>query len=451
MIADKNAENDNELIDRLYGFICQHFNIADNKNELAYLKSFSVNLTYLKKNKSIDSNKDTVKIQTITRLFIMNVSKYLNLPLYRDYELFQSLSSHLERIFNDGFTSSIEDDEINKIVEKYSDIKKAVIENIGTLQQYVSRTISNEEISYIVIYICASIEKMRTQTATCNVILICNSGIGTSQLLKSRLLERFNLNIVNVLPKHRLKDSSDDDVDFVVSTVDLGNTDIPYIKISPQITDGDFLRMRKMIDKYGRIDSMKFYKNDYLDIISKIKPVINNEEILDVIKESLRNYFAQKNKVVMSLSGLLTEEFIQIDVQADTWEEAIEKASQNLLNKGYITQNYVYSMIKNVKQNGPYIVISEGFAIPHSSIEQGSMKLGFNLVRLKDPVQFNAGIYDPIKYVCVISAVDAERHVNALFNLISLLQICEFKEALNKAKSSKEMANVIRTFEKRIQ
>ncbi|MDV3428711.1 MAG: PTS sugar transporter subunit IIA [Bacillota bacterium] len=447
----KNSDAGNKLIERLYKLVFQHFNFEDNENELAYMKGFSSSLTYLKKNNNLDSSKEIVKIQTITRLFIMNVSKALNLPLYRDYELFQSLSNHLERIFNDGFVNFTENDEINVILEKYDDIKKVVTENIDIIEQYVNRTITAEEISYVVIYICASIEKMKTQTTMCNVILICNSGIGTSQLLKSKLLERFDFNIINVIPKHRLKDSLSSQVDFIISTVDLEDIDIPYIKISPQVTDSDFLRMRKLIDDYGFNNSEKLNKNDYSDIISKIKPIVNNQELLDVIKEGLNNYFSKKNKVVLSLSNLLTEEFIQLDVEADTWQQAIVKASENLLNKGYINNNYVESMIKNVEENGPYIVISEGFAIPHSAIDEGGLRLGFNLVRLKKPVVFNAGIFDPIKYLCVINAVDNEKHLNALFNLINLLQICEFKEALNKAESSKDAAKIIELFERRIQ
>lgn len=447
----KKNDANNKLIERLYSLVCQHFNIVYDENELSYMKNYSINLTYLKKNNNVDGCKEIVKIQTITRLFIMKVSKSLKLPLYRDYELFQSLSNHLERIFNDGFTNFAENDEINVIVEKYNDIKNVVTENIDTLEQYVNRTITDEEIAYIVIYICASIEKMKTKTTMCNVILICNSGIGTSQLLKSKLLERFDFNIINVIPKHRLKDTLSSEVDFVISTVDLENEDVPFIKISAQVTDSDYLRLRKMVDDYGCINSAKLGKNDYSDIITKIKPIINNEEILDAIKEGLNNYFAKKNKVALSLSNLLTEDFIQVDVEADTWQQAIEKASENLFKKGYINKNYIKSMIKNVEQNGPYIVISEGFAIPHSAIDEGGNKLGFNLIRLKNPVVFNAGILDPIKYVCVINAIDKEKHLNALFNLINLLQLCEFKDALNKAETSKDMAQVIQMFERRIQ
>lgn len=440
----------NDFIERLYLLICQHFNLVYNESELAYLKNFSSNLIYLKKNDYVDRSKEIVKIQTITRLFIMNVSESLNFPLYRDYELFKSLSNHLQRIFNEGIINTSEIDEINVILEKYDDIKKIVTENVDILEQYMNRAITEEEISYIVIYICASIEKMKTQKIVCNVILICNSGIGTSQLLKSKLLERFDFNIINVIPKHKLKDQLNDQVDFIISTVYLEETELPYIKISPQLTDSDFLRMKKMISDYGHLNSIKFDKNEYAEIVEKLKPVVNDNELFDVIKASVKDFFAKKNSVPLSLSNLLTEEFIQVDINASTWQEAIQKASENLLQKGYINENYVQSMIKNVEQNGPYIVISEGFAIPHSAIDEGSIKLGFNLIKLKDPVVFNAGILDPIKYVCVMNAVDNEKHLNALFNLVNLLQISEFKEALNKAKSSKDLARVIEIFEKRI-
>lgn len=448
---NSNTNINNKLIERLYKLICQHFKLQFNQNELEYLQKFSKKLKYSKKNNSVDLSKEIVNIQVITRKFIMKVSKFLNIPLYRDYELFKNLSNHLQRIFNNGFDSFTEYEEINAILEKYDNVKRAVTENINILEHYVNRKLTYEEISYIVIYICASIEKIKSQTTACNVILICNSGIGTSQLLKLKLLERFNFNVVNVLPKHRLKDSLNSEVDFVISTVDLEDIDVPYIKISLQLSDSDFLRVRKMIDDYGSINSTKFVKNDFSDIMEKIEPVINNDEILSVIKESLNNYFNKKNKVCLSLSNILTEEFIQVDVKASTWKEAIEKASVNLVEKGYINNNYVKSMIKNVEKNGPYIVLSEGFAIPHAAIDEGSMKLGFNLIRLKNYVNFNAGILDPVKYVCVISAVDDEKHLNAFFNLINLFQISEFKEALNNAKNSKDMAKIIQVYERRIQ
>lgn len=314
----------------------------------------------------------------------------------------------------------------------------------------MNRKITEEEVSYIVIYICAAVEKMKTQKMVCNVILICNSGIGTSQLLKSKLLERFDFNIVNIIPKHKLKDQIDGQVDFIISTVYLENEDIPYIKISPQLTDSDFLRMKKMISDHGKIKSDKYEKKEYSAVIDKIRAVVNNEELFNDIQLTVREFFVKKKSLPLSLSNLLTEDFIQVDVEAENWKEAIEKASKNLLEKGFIKEDYIKSMIENVEKNGPYIVISEGFAIPHSEIDEESNKIVFNLIKLKEPVVFNAGILDPIRYVCVVNAIDKEQHLNALFNLVNLLQINEFNDALNKANSSYQLAEVIRLFEKRL-
>ena len=447
----ESGEVSNKLIERLYTLVFQHFDLKENENELYYLNNFSKSLTYLKKNNTTDGSKEIVKIQTITRLFIMKVSKALNIPLYKDYELFKSLSNHLERIFLDGFTSLVDNYEINFIIGKYSYVKSKVEENIGVLEQYAKRPIGDEEIAYIVIYICASIEKIKIHKNRCNVILVCNSGIGTSQFLKSKLLDRFNLNIVNVLPKHRLKDSIRNDIDFIISTVDLDETCLPYIRVSPQLTDSDFLRMRKMIEDYGSVNFDEIHDNNCSEIMKKIELIIKDDEILDVIRKSLNEYFDKKNKVNLSLADLLTEDFIQLDVKVEGWKDAIKKASQNLLDKGFITNEYVKSIIKNTIENGPYYVISKGFAIPHSEIGDGGKIMGFNLIRLREPVMFNAGIYDPIKYICIINAVDKERHLNALFNLINLLQISEFKKALDKSKSSKEMARTIELYERRIQ
>ena len=87
-------------------------------------------------------------------------------------------------------------------------------------------------------------------------------------------------------------------------------------------------------------------------------------------------------------------------------------------------------MIHNIEENGPYIVLSDGFAVPHEGLEQGSVKVGMNLIRLKHPVHFGADDFDPVEFVCCLSAVDHKMHLKAFFNLVNMLRNEEFKEAL---------------------
>lgn len=47
-------------------------------------------------------------------------------------------------------------------------------------------------------------------------------------------------------------------------------------------------------------------------------------------------------------------------------------------------------MIHNIEENGPYIVLTKGFALPHEGIDKGVRITGLNLLRLSRPVNFDA-------------------------------------------------------------
>ena len=72
-----------------------------------------------------------------------------------------------------------------------------------------------------------------------------------------------------------------------------------------------------------------------------------------------------------------------------------------------------------------------------------------NLIRLKNPVNFGSEENDPIRFVCVLSAVDHKMHLRAFTNLVDLLTLSSngFFEALSVARSSEEASLAIEQFE----
>ena len=114
---------------------------------------------------------------------------------------------------------------------------------------------------------------------------------------------------------------------------------------------------------------------------------------------------------------------------------------------GYIEKRYVDAMIANVEENGPYIVLSKGFAVPHEGLEQGSIRVGMYLIRLKTPVSFGAEEFDPVEFVCCLSAVDHKTHLKAFFNLVNMLQEDTFKEMLRQCATPAEAASIIERYE----
>lgn len=61
----------------------------------------------------------------------------------------------------------------------------------------------------------------------------------------------------------------------------------------------------------------------------------------------------------------------------------MRKSGEILPEKGYIKPRYLDTMIQNIEENGPYVVLSPGFAVPHEGLEAGSIKVGMSLIRLR--------------------------------------------------------------------
>lgn len=136
----------------------------------------------------------------------------------------------------------------------------------------------------------------------------------------------------------------------------------------------------------------------------------------------------------------LLESNIQILPQVDSWEEAIKIASRPLLEKGYIEPRYIDTMISKVNELGFYIVLSEDVAMPHSRPEDGVLKMGMSLLKLDTPAKFGN---NNIQIVITLAAKDNESHIDALTNLVELLNDDKKIEKIKLAKTNQEILEII--------
>lgn len=136
----------------------------------------------------------------------------------------------------------------------------------------------------------------------------------------------------------------------------------------------------------------------------------------------------------------LLESNIQILPQVDSWEEAIKIASRPLLEKGYIEPRYIDTMISKVNELGFYIVLSEDVAMPHSRPEDGVLRMGMSLLKLDTPAKFGN---NNIQIIITLAAKDNESHIDALTNLVELLNDDEKIEKIKLAKTNQEILEII--------
>lgn len=72
---------------------------------------------------------------------------------------------------------------IDSVVEENPRILEAVQKNLPMIESYAGRKLTEAETGYIVVHLCAAIERKKNQEISFRVIVACHAGIGTSQLL----------------------------------------------------------------------------------------------------------------------------------------------------------------------------------------------------------------------------------------------------------------------------
>ncbi|MFF8788877.1 PTS sugar transporter subunit IIA [Streptomyces sp. NPDC015125] len=134
-----------------------------------------------------------------------------------------------------------------------------------------------------------------------------------------------------------------------------------------------------------------------------------------------------------ALNDLLPRAAVRLDVRVADWREAIRTAGGLLVETGATTEAYTAEMIRNVEENGPYLVIAPGFAFAHARPSPAVLRTGMSWVRLAQPVEFGHESNDPVHLVVGLAAEDSGAHTAAMAALAQLLADPATAQALQEA------------------
>lgn len=131
-------------------------------------------------------------------------------------------------------------------LETYKLVDRAVM--LTQKELNVEGEITSSEIGFLTLYF----EKYFSSNRK-NILLICSTGIGTSELLKIKLQKAFpEFNIVSTMGLRQLKNSNFEilkDVDYIFSTINIKDTVIwkPIVTISPILADKDIAMIHHLV------------------------------------------------------------------------------------------------------------------------------------------------------------------------------------------------------------
>ena len=208
---------------------------------------------------------------------IQKVSNLLSLDLSKDNHLKLMLSNHISKmIFRLRNQIYITNPALEEIKKQYSSLFNVIWIAIRGLSKYYEINISNEELAFIVIHFQLAIEKI---VKPLNIVVICQNGIATSELIMSKLHKIFDSDAKITNINARELDFYDlNNIDLIISTIALPEVTAPVIEVSPILTKDEIESIRSfysehMTDNYTlmrtSLDGRKFNLESLRTLIKK--------------------------------------------------------------------------------------------------------------------------------------------------------------------------------------
>ena len=301
----------------------------------------------------------------------------------------------------------------DEIIDNYRDCYETVKRHIPIIERCIGRTCSEVELTSILLYIVAEMERQTRNTKKPRVIVLCHVGIGTANYLADRLLETFNLEIVGVTTIHKLpKVLEENSFDLLISTVPLKLENIRWVNVSPSLEDTDVIAIQKAlaaIHKQNRISrTEKTAKRPSLDF-----------------------------------TGILKPDHVILDLPSEDWRQALDTAALPLLRDKEINPQYVDAIKYSVEMNGPYFVFCPGIALAHAAPTDGVLKFCCSIYRPKEPIFFHHERFDPVRLIVMIGITDVETQVRYVSALMEVFRDNELTKRLLEAETPERLISIL--------
>jgi len=326
------------IIHQIMDPLAKAFNIALKDEEYKYIAALSGPIIHGFEVSKINVEDD---IHNFVKERIKEISLISGSNYSEDEKVIKSLSVHikilLERVDNQ---IPVKNPMLSQIKKKYPIEMNYAIFLAQKIENEYGIDISEDELGYLAMHFGAFHERSNSRK---KVAVLCNYGVGTSQLITERISRELpELEIMGAYPIHYLESALAQDVDLVISTVDIDS----YHSSVPLVVIDDFL----------------------------------GNDCIAQIKEALYNRCAEKPKL---FNIFRPEAFFKL--KAQTREQAIDEMGKRMLTMGLIHPNTLASVKEREKKSSTDI--GNLVAVPHA-VFQGDLPSVVGIGILEQPVNW---------------------------------------------------------------
>jgi mannitol/fructose-specific phosphotransferase system IIA component (Ntr-type)/galactitol-specific phosphotransferase system IIB component len=284
---------------------------------------------------------------------------------------------------------------LNDVQKKYKDtfnlIKKII--NSKDLKNELGIEIDDNEIAFLTVFIEGHMLSTKQKKPKINIIIACNHGTHTSNLIKSEIENIFyeNINVLGIINTRDIK-KCNYKYDLILTTSEIKIDDEKIIKINPIFSKNDIKLIKKHINRIH----------------------MNLKDARDILGESFVKLIDKKLSI----------------------NEAIRESHSVMLKNKIVEKSYVNKIIEDAKTNHSYFVIPPHLALPHAASKYGVNKLGLEITLFKQPIIFNE---NKINLFISLATPDNEQHLGVLDDISKFIRDDELTRDLIDSNSEEEL------------
>jgi transcriptional antiterminator/mannitol/fructose-specific phosphotransferase system IIA component len=382
---------------------------------------------------------------------IMEQDQKVELLVSEREKLAKGLLLHLEpAVYRMRYGIGISNKLLSEIQLKFSKYYDAASKACMYLSQSLHVIVPDEEIGFITLHFGGIMEgyfnRQKIDHASNKVILVCNAGMATVRILEARLKDEFEgLNIVGYYSYASYLRQVNLEGDIVVSTISIDDSPLPTVVVNPLLEDRDIEKLNQYFRKKRHIQDKKDIDlKAIMNVVEKYCKVISPAHLKKELKSIID---PQIERTDLTLYEMLSKGRVKLNIEANTWEEAIDIVAEPLIVDGYITLDYKQAVKNSNRIFKAYSVIRPLVAIPHARPEDGVIDLGLSIVTLKEGINFGNPQNDPVRLVFMLTNKDELSHLRALNIFMQIIRREDHVAQLLAIKTYKEFETWIRKFE----
>ncbi|GAA3025636.1 BglG family transcription antiterminator [Tetragenococcus solitarius] len=254
------------------------------------------------------ADSDETKIRTELLHALEELDKETGFSFQKDTVLINGLLMHftplLTRLQNH---TSIENPLLTEIKQNYPDIFALTIKHLGSMPIFQQYEVAESEWAYLTIHLTAAMERyFNAQKA--HIIVICATGLGSSQLLKMRLEHELGSKVVidHVIGYYEISEDMLKNTDLIVSSITLPQSVplIPVVHVSVFLDQDD---IQAINHELAKIKGKEILLSRSAPILTRPQHQLNQQLIEQCFKPELFLYFDQPMQKEVVIEALITK------------------------------------------------------------------------------------------------------------------------------------------------